>query len=154
MLVARKTSVWRSRYDVLVDGRTIATWDGALWKSGGAFELDGRRYHVNGNAWGNRFSMMDSYGNRVASADRVGRKRWTVEAAGQTYHFRRASPWSNEQELHVGGARVGSVRRTSFWRGEVAADLPGLPLPVQMFVLGVVITMWDAQASAGAAAAS
>jgi len=43
---------------------------------------------------------------------------------------------------------VGSVRRTSFWRGDVAADLPGLPLPVQIFVVGVVITMWEQQAAA------
>jgi hypothetical protein len=43
------------------------------------------------------------------------------------------------------------VKQTSVWRGEIAADLPGLPLPVQIFVLGVVITMWDAQAAAGAA---
>ncbi len=42
------------------------------------------------------------------------------------------------------------MRRTSAWRGDVAADLPGLPLPVQVFVLGVVITMWDAQAAAAA----
>jgi hypothetical protein len=49
---------------------------------------------------------------------------------------------------------VGSVRRTSFWRREIVADLPGLPLPVQIFVLGVVITMWDAQAAAASSAAS
>jgi hypothetical protein len=152
MVEARKTSVWRSRYDILVDGRTVATWDGSLWKNGGAFELQGRRYQVSGNAFGSRFRMTDAYGMPVASADRVGRKRWTVEAGGQTYHFQRASSWGNEQVLFAGDGRVGSVRRTSFWRGEVTAELPGLPLPVQIFVLGVVITMWDAQASAAAAA--
>jgi len=152
MLEARKTSVWRRRYDILVDGRTVATWDGSPWKNGGAFELQGRRYEVSGNALGSRFRMTDAYGMSVASADRVGRKRWTVEAGGQTYHFQRASPWSNEQVLFAGDGRVGSVRRTNFWRGEVTAELPGLPLPVQIFVLGVVITMWDAQASAAATA--
>jgi hypothetical protein len=151
MLTARKPSIWRRRYDILVDGRVIASWDGAFWKSGGAVELEGRHYQVRGNVWGNRFSMVDAAGAQVASADRVGRKRWTVEAAGQTYAFQRASVWSSEQELHAGGVRVGSVKQTSFWRGDVAADLPGLPLPVQLFVLGVVITMWDAQAAAAAA---
>jgi hypothetical protein len=56
--------------------------------------------------------------------------------------------WSSEQELHTEGGRVGSVWQTSVWRGEVAADLPGMPLPVQLFVLGVVITMWNARAAA------
>jgi len=148
MLEARKTSVWRSRYDLTLDGRPVATWDSATWRSGGDFELGGRRYEVRGNAWGNRFSMVDEDGTVVAAADRVGRKQWTVTAAGQTYHFQRASMWNDEQELRAGDTRVGSVKRTSVWRGDVVADLPGMPLPVQVFVLGVVITMWNAQAAA------
>lgn len=150
MLEARKTSAWRSRYEISVDGRTTVTWDSSFWKSGGSFELDGRQYQVRGNAWGSRFSMVDAAGASIASADRVGRKRWTVQAAGQTYHFQRASVWSSEQELHAGGRRVGFVKRTSFWRGDIAADLPGLSPPVQIFVLGVVITMWNQQAAAAA----
>ena len=51
--------------------------------------------------------MVDDAGAVVASADRVGRKRWTVEAAGQTYHFRRKSFWGNEEELVLGDTRVG-----------------------------------------------
>ncbi|MFC6020468.1 hypothetical protein ACFP2T_30400 [Plantactinospora solaniradicis] len=152
MLEARKASVWRSRYEVSVDGRTVTTWDNAFWKSGGSFELAGRHYQVRGNFLGNRFSMVDADDRVVASADRVGRKRWTVEADGQTYQFQRASLWSNEQELHAGGRRVGSVKRTSLWRGDLTADLPGLPLPVQIFVLGVVITMLDQRAAAAGAA--
>ncbi|MEV8510711.1 hypothetical protein [Dactylosporangium sp. NPDC051484] len=148
MLQARRTSVWRSRYEVVADGRTVITWDGALWNNGGDFTLDGRRYEVRGNVWGSRFTMVDGSGAQVARAERVGRKQWTVEAAGRAYHFRRSSIFGTEQELVTDGRRVGSVRRTSVWRGDVAADLPGLPLPVQIFVLGVVITMWDAQAAA------
>lgn len=151
MLKARRTSFWRSRYEITARGRVVATWDDAFWRSGGDFELDGQRYQVRGNVWGNRYGMTDAAGQRVAAADRVGRKRWTVEAGGETYHFQRASFFGNAQELHAGGRRVGSIRRTGFWRGDVVADLPGLPLPVQIFVLGVVITMWDQQAAAAAA---
>ncbi|MDG4786908.1 hypothetical protein O7626_13365 [Micromonospora sp. WMMD1102] len=148
MLKARRVSVWRSRYEIRVRGRFVTTWDSAFWRSGGDFELDGQRYQVRGNAWGSRFTLLDAAGRAVASADRVGRKRWTVEAGDQTYHFQRASLFGSEQELHAAGRRVGSVRRTSLWRGDVAADLPGLPLAVQVFVLGVVITMWHEQAAA------
>lgn len=144
-LTVRKVSPWRSRYEVMVDGRTVTTWNGAVWRAGGDFELDGRRYQVRGNALGSRFSMLDADGTALASAEGAGRKRWTVQAGGQTYEFQRASWWSNEQELRASGIRVGSVRRTGFWRGHIAVDLPGLPLPVQIFVLGVVITRWDAE---------
>jgi hypothetical protein len=149
MLTARKPSFWRRRYEILADGRVVAHWDSTFWKAGGDVELEGRLYQVRGNVWGSRFGMVDATGSPVASADRVGRRRWTVEAAGRTYDFQRASMWSYEQELRAGGVRVGSVNRTSVWRSDVVADLPGLPLPVQVFVLGVVITMWEAQASAG-----
>ncbi|MBE1492434.1 LURP-one-related/scramblase family protein [Plantactinospora soyae] len=154
MLEARKVSVWRSRYEISVDGRTVTTWDNAFWKSGGSFELDGRHYQVRGNFLGNRYAMVDVDDRIVASADRVGRKRWTVDADGETYQFQRASVWSHEQELHARGGRVGSVKRTSVWRGDLTADLPGLSLPVQIFVLGVLITMLDQQSAAAASAAS
>jgi hypothetical protein len=151
MLTARKASVWRSRYQIDADGRAVATWDGSMWRSGGDFQLDGAGYRVRSNAWGTRYAMTAADGTPVASAERVGRKRWTVEAGGQVYRFQRASVWGNVQELHGDAGPVGSVRRTSTWRSDVSADLPGLPLPVQIFVVGVVITMWEAQSTVAAA---
>ncbi|GAB3837849.1 hypothetical protein ACFFMR_20095 [Micromonospora andamanensis] len=147
---ARKVSVWRNRYDVTDRGREITVWDRSMWRSGGEFALDGRRFQVRSNVWGTRYTMVDDAGTLVASADRVGRKRWTVEASGQTYHFRRRSAWGSEEELILGDTRVGSIRKTSFWRGDVAIELPGLATELQLFVFGVVISMWDAQAAAGA----
>ena len=149
---AHKISMWRSRYQVLDRGRDVTVWDSSMWRSGGAFQLDGQRYQVRSNAWGNKYMMTDDFGAVLAAADRVGRKRWTVEAGGATYHFRRKGFWGNEEELMLGDHPAGSVRRTSWWRGDVAVDLPTLPLPVRVFVLGVVISMWDAQAAAAAAA--
>ena len=125
-------------------------WDSAAWKRGGAFELDGRRFTVRSNVRGSTYTMVDDAGAVVATADRVGRKRWTVEAAGQTYRFRRASFWGDEEELLLGDAPVGSVRKTSFWRGDVAVELPGLAPALQLFVLGVVISMWNARAATAA----
>jgi hypothetical protein len=145
---ARKVSVWRSRYSVTERGREIAIWDSSVWKNGGEFELEGHLFQVKSNAWGNRYSMVDDSGAVVASADRVGRKRWSVEAGGQTYQFRRRSPWSSEEELVLGDTRVGSVRKTSFWRGDIDVELPTLTTAVQLFVLGVIISAWDAQAAA------
>lgn len=153
MLEARRISSWRGRYQVSEGGRPVTVWDGGLWKRGGTFELDGRRYEVRGNAWGSRYELVDAAGLPVATADRVGRKRWTVEAGGRTYHFQRASMWNNAQELRNEAGPIGLVQRTSFWRGTVSADLPGLPPPVQIFVLGVVIAMWDAQAAAASSTA-
>jgi hypothetical protein len=155
MLQATKTSVWSNKYSIAVDGREVAIWDGSFWKVGGSFQLEGREYRVSANMWGSKYGMVRDDGVPLAKADRVGRKRWTVESDGRTYEFQRASMWRQEQELRSGGERVGSVRRTSMWRSDATADLPGLPLPVQIFVLAVVLSMWDATnaaASGGGAA--
>ncbi|GAB1645659.1 hypothetical protein [Krasilnikovia sp. MM14-A1259] len=150
MLIAKRVSIWRSSYLISAEGRPVATWDSAFWKSGGTFDLDGQQYRVNANAWGTRYTLTGPDGTPLASADRVGRKNWTVQAGGQTYRFQRRSFWSTDQELHTDQGPAGSVRRTSMWGDQVAVDLPGMPMPVQIFVLGVVITMWNAQAAAAA----
>jgi hypothetical protein len=152
MLNAEKPSVWRSSYDISEDGRHIARWEPSWWKSGGAFKLDGLRYGVRGNAWGSRFDLIGPLGEPLASARRVGRKRWAVDADDRTYQFRRASIWRQDQELVLDGRAVGYVRRPSAWRSSAVADLPSLPLPVQVFVVCVVLAMWNAAAASAAGA--
>jgi hypothetical protein len=58
-------------------------WNGRGWRNGGTFDLAGRRYDVKSNVWGTQFQMIDEPGMIVATADRVGRKRWTVERAAE-----------------------------------------------------------------------
>lgn len=148
MLEAKRSSAWKNRYDITADGRRLATWDESSWKAGGTLELGGRTYEVRANMWGNKYGMVDENGAPAAAANRVGRKNWTVEADGRIYEFHRASPWRQEEELHFDGRRVGSVTRISIWRGGAVTDLPGLPLPVEVFFLAVVLTMWDRAAAA------
>ncbi|MFI5493493.1 hypothetical protein [Actinoplanes sp. NPDC051859] len=147
MIMAKRRGGWRNSYEISTEGRTIAVWDNARWKSGGDFVLDGQRYQVRSNGWGTQFTMTDATGAELATANRVGRKQWTVEADRQKYQFQRRSLWSSEQELHVAGHRVGSIRQAGFWRTDVEVDLPTVPLPTQIFVLGVVIAMWQVQAA-------
>jgi len=143
--------MFRGRYRMVADGREIAVWDPSWWRTGGSFEIDGHRFEVRSNGWGTKFRMLDRSGNELALAERVGRRHWSAQADGRVYEFRRASIWGREQELIVGGARAGSIRRTSGWTGAVEADLPGVPLPIQIFLVGVQIAHWQAQQGAAAA---
>lgn len=152
MLTARKPSIWKQHYDISADGTPLTTWNARMWKNGGSFELWGRAFEVGANMWGSKYGMSTKDGAEVAKADRVGRKHWTVQAGGRTYEFSRTSAWKREQALlDASGRQVGSVRRPSTWRTDVEADLPGLPPEVAVFVLVVVLTMWDQQDSAAAA---
>ncbi len=151
-MTARTASIWKTRYEISADGMHVTTWAPSMWKMGGHFDLGGQRYEVRANMWGSKYGMVDTKGTPVAAAERVGRKRWSVEASGQTYEFQRASMWRHEEELLFGGERVGSVKRVSMWRRDAVADLPRLSLPVQMFVLVIALTKWDsADASAATA---
>ncbi len=91
----------------------------------------------------------------MAQADGLGRRRWTVTASGVVHQFQRASVWRSDQLLLAGEQPVGVVRRTSSWFGRAEADLPGLPVPVQVFVLVVLLTRWDnTEAAASGAGAT
>ena len=147
MMLARRTSAWRGDYEVLLEGRPVATFARSTWRGGGVLEADGRRYEVRSNAWGTDYTLAQEGGDAVASAQRVGRKEWAVDAEGVTYRFRRTSVWRLEHELVLQGAAVGSVRGTSLWRGDVEADLPGLPTLVALFTVAVVVTTWELAAT-------
>ncbi len=142
--------MWRGRYEIEADGRPVAVWDPSWWRSGGNFEIDGHHFQVRANGWGTKYRMSDEGGTEIALVERAGRKHWTVQADGRVYEFRRASFFGNRQELLIGGVPAGSLRRTSAWSGAIEADLPSLPLPLQVFVVGVQIAIWQAQQSAAA----
>jgi len=92
--------------------------------------------------------MTDQTGAPVAIADRVGRENWTVESDGRTHAFERDSIWRLEERFIVDGEQAGVVRRAGPDSGEASADLPGLSLPAQVFVLLVVLAGWDLAAAA------
>ena len=148
MLQARRLRLWDGRYDLLEDGRWVATWERSYWSTGGRFTLDGRSFTVRANLLGDVASLTEPGGRRIATARGFGRKDWTIEAEGTTYHFSRRAPWRHEERLHDHGRRLGSVRRTNVWRGDAAADLPGLPRVVEVFAIAVALTRWEADAAA------
>lgn len=151
MLKAERTSIWRSQYRLSLNGEPLTEWDSSTWKSGGRFTLDGQAYQVRAQGFGTRYTLTDAAGGVLAEAARVGRKNWTVRAGGRVHEFQRASIWRGDQNLMHDGVPVGSIRRASSWNSKLEADLPGMPLPVQVFVLGVMIVWWDAAAAAAAA---
>jgi hypothetical protein len=148
MLTARKTSAWKREYVIESDGRVLTTFTPSWWQTGGTFDIDGHEYTIRQNFWGVKYGMAMADGTVVAGADRVGRKNWTVDAEGRTLHFRRASIWSGDQVMVEGDREVGTIRRISWWKGGAEADLPDLDPALQVFVVAVVLTMWNNQATA------
>ena len=150
VIEARKVKLWDRRYDVLEDGRPVAIWERSLWSTGGTIRLEGRNLHVRTNLLGCESSMSEAAGPPIAVARSVGRKNWTIESDGATYHFRRSPPWRQAERLHHGGLAVGWIRRTRPWRGEARAELPGLPRTVQVFAVALVLSRWESESAASA----
>jgi len=148
MMEARRQSAWRNDYEIAADGRPLAVFNGSLWRGGGELVLDGRRYEVRSSTWATSYTLVDDGGALVASAQRVGRKEWSIDTGGVTHAFRRSSAWSLEQEHVVQGMTMGAIKRTSMRRGDAVADLPGLPPLVAVFAITVVLTTWDVAAAA------
>lgn len=143
MIQARKVSIWTGAYEFVEDGRRVAIWEKSLWTTGGRVDWNGRRFTVRVNLLGGPSTMVEAGGQRVGTAHGVGRKSWTIEADGTTYQFRSALTWRHEEQLHDQGRRLGAVRRTSIWRDDASSNLPGLPRPVELFALVLVLTTWE-----------
>jgi hypothetical protein len=153
MLHARREGAFKHSYDITGDdGTLITTWNPSTWRSKGEFVLDGTSYAVRSSGWAQqRVELLDRSGRQIADADRVGRKQWTISTDQGELTFRRASVWRGDQVLEVGGEPAGSIRRLGFWRTTAEADLPGLPPPVEVFALVVVLMMWERGDAAAAA---
>jgi hypothetical protein len=144
VLRASRVGLLSTRYEIRRDEAVLCMWKPSAFFGGGAFVLDGAGFEVARGGWtGRRYRLLDEAGELVALADGVGRMAWTLETGGVTYDVERTSLFRNEHVFLDGGEPAGTVRRTSAWFGEAEADLPGLPLPVQVFVLVSLLSVWD-----------
>ena len=147
MIQARKRRLWDGRYDLLEDGRKVATWEHSRWATGGRFELEGRSFTVRADLLADEASLTEPGGRQIATLRGFRRKHWSIEAAGTTYHFSRAAPWRHEERLHDGGRALGTVKRTTIWRGDAEADLQGLPRVVEVFAVAMALSRWQSDAA-------
>ncbi|WP_020521699.1 hypothetical protein [Catelliglobosispora koreensis] len=151
MLTITRPSAWRSQYEIHSRGRLLATWKKETWKAGGEIVIGQQSYVVRSSVWGNKHTLIDQGGGELALADRVGRKRWTIASGAHLYQFQRASLWRADQQLLINGQPKGYIRRASGWRFGAEAELSALPLPVQIFAVAVVLSLWEQAAAASGA---
>jgi hypothetical protein len=156
MLEAHRVSSFRPRWEVREDGAPLLVLEKKGWRSGVEYTLDGTSYEVRSTWTGSRYTLTRDDAE-VAHAERIGRKHWSVTTPTGEYHFRRRSIWKSDQEWVPdpdADEALGAIRRTGTWRGDAEAELPGLPTPLAVFVLAVVLLMWEQAAAAATAGAA
>ena len=149
MLYARRRGVRGPSYRIVADGRRLTTWTPLVKGAGGRFHLDGVDYLVDAGGTAPQAGLSTADGTPLAVAEGLGGTPWTVRTAHAVHTFQRAPHGGPEQLLVAGGRPVGLVRRAGRRGRDAEAQLPGLPAPVAVFVLAVVITMWTDRAAAG-----
>lgn len=156
MLEAHRVSSFRPRWEVREDGAPLLVLEKKGWRSGVEYTLDGAAYEVRATWTGSRYTLTRGE-EEIAHAERIGRKHWSVTTPEAEYHFRRRSIWKSDQEWVPdpdAPAALGGIHRTGTWRGDAEAQLPGMPTPLAVFVLAVVLLMWEQAAAAATAGAA
>jgi hypothetical protein len=160
MLVAMRLDGWPRQYAILADARPLTILAPQIaWRGGATFTLPydhpklRAAYILIPTDSGFELLLHRRPVLVLATAKRTGwgrRKRWRVTVDGETYDLRRA--WFRSgRHLFAGSRKVGSVRRFNSrggrqWprrRRDALAELPGLDLPLQVFVMTLALTSWD-----------
>jgi len=139
MLRARSAGVWTARMEVEQDGSPVTVWKDGGWGGPGGFELDGHRYVISSTFLGSRYLLNSALNEPVAEVQRPGSRRWTLLVDGRSHHFHRPFMGGGEHRLLVDGEQVGYVRKGGFRHPGLQAELPGIPLPAQVFALVVIV---------------
>ncbi len=142
MLQSTRRGVFRHSYDVADEGRPVATLAGVR-REGYTFELDGESFQVTRQGY-KGFSFSGSQAGEVARADKSSGRTWTIHSMYGPLELVRTSIWKETYELHRFGQPAGTLSRDGAFKRTSTADLPeDLPLPLRLFIVCIVETLWE-----------
>lgn len=154
MLRSTRRGFFRHSYEISEDGRPAAVLAGAR-REGATFSVEGGEYRVVRNGY-KAFTLTGPDGE-VAKAERVGGRTWTISSLYVPLELVRTSIWKETYEVTRFGETVGTLRQDGTFKNTSSADLPDdLPLPLRLFVVYLVETLWERSrqtASAGGVSA-
>jgi hypothetical protein len=147
MLQSTRRGFFRHSYDISEDGRPTATLTG-IRREGCTFDVDGVGYRVARD--GRKAFTLSGPNGDEARAERVRGRTWTVSSLVVPLELVRTSMWKDTWELRRFGEPVGTLAKDGAFRRTSTADLPDdLPLPLRLFVLCVVETLWERARQSG-----
>lgn len=155
MLTVQPHGVLRNGFDLFDESdREVGAFAGSAWRETGQIRVGGQVWEFRKER-SRRFVLAGPQGV-LAAAERtsVWNGRWQLTTGGRAYELAKRS-WSRTYELRRDGAVVGEVAARGVFSGKAAAALPTeLPLPVQVFVVAIVMALWRRQQAAAAGAAA
>ena len=146
---------WCSWDFAVVDGaKTVAHIDMSWWRERASLRVDGSTYQAYREGLVSGDFILKHRGSKVARAKKpsVFRREFVVEHDGRRYTLRAKSAFERGYVLLKGTKWVGSITMESLFSYRANVTLPeDLPLPVQAFVLWLVMNTWRRATAGGAA---
>lgn len=150
MLEARRLRLFSSDYQVTLDGQPVALVDMTTFRSRGQFELDGVTYTFQAGGLMGGSYVLESQGRTLARAtrERLIPLLYRVNAGDRMLNLGLHAPGRRFTVRH-GDRVIGEVRpRRLFSRSALARFDEPLSLPVQVFLLSLVLLYWRRRARA------
>ncbi len=155
-VVPKSWAAWS--YNVLQDGNGVAAIRNAsMWKDKAVLEIGGTPYEVSREHLMSGQFLLQQNGATLAYAQKPGVFRNSIGLMyqGKQYTLKKESAFRRSFVLSDQGREVGSVRPAGLFTRKANVSLPEeLPLPVQIFVIWLVLVLWKHQQNAAVAAAS
>jgi hypothetical protein len=134
--------------------RTVAALDLASYRERGEIVIGDVTYRVfRERAMGGDF-IIEAGGRELARATKPSAFRDTmiVHHGGADYTLRKPSVWRRAFVVMDGERQIGSIAPESAWTRRATADVPAdWPVPIQAFVIWLVIILWKRDAQSAAA---
>jgi len=154
MLNAVPRSVFSWDFEVFDDTGMLAVMDVAWLKEGGSFDYCGKTYKLRkAGVFSTNFSMTED-GHPVAGAEKTPLRRFfEVESHEKTYALSALHPFTRKFKVVCDGVIVGEIFPYSIFARSCKVDTSeDIPVPLQIFMLWLVILMWRRTRKSNAAA--
>jgi hypothetical protein len=134
-------------YTVTDAGRTLASLERSRYGEKGAFAVDGVQYEINREGLLGDF-VLESGAAAIARATEPSlfRRTFVISHGSREFTLRAQSPILRTFLVEEGGKRIGSIAPEGVFTRKAAVDLPGLPLPVTLFLVWLTVLFWRRQA--------
>jgi hypothetical protein len=153
LLSAKPKGVFSWDFEVFAAGRKLVTIDTAWFRQRGRFVLNLTDFDIVRQGWiGSDFALQ--VGGKVIARAAMGlTRRFTVNIAGRQFLLQAAGPLTRRFRLCENGQTLGTITPMHPLTRACKISLPDdLRPPVQIFLTGLVLLMWQRQQSTFVAA--
>jgi len=154
MLHAKPRSLFSDSYEVAGPHGLVAAVNISWFKEGGSFRLDGEKYVVGRQGMMRGAFFVNRDGKTIAAAVKPSafKRCFEVGCGERELKLAAARPFGRKFTLSEGRKIVGSVSPVSVWSRSAKADFPAeISLPVQVFMIWLVLVLWKRDRDAAVA---